>query len=113
MIFLLNMFVTKIEEVVLTLLEEGREVYFSDRLVLDAIFASIALPGLFSLFNYNGKWLIDIGVVNQVPISFYKKLGVEIVIAVNLNFDIVEKRSSRNKNVINNNDILKKISTTI
>ncbi|MCK5460581.1 patatin-like phospholipase family protein [Candidatus Gracilibacteria bacterium] len=96
-----------------TLFKTGDEVFFSDGLVFDAIFASIAMPGLFAPFNYKGKWLIDGGLVNPIPISLCKKLGADIVIAVNLNSDIAGKHLNKKKNSMTNNYIAKKISSKI
>ena len=76
---------------VATDLENGREVWFTKGSVLQAVLASISLPGLFPPIQYNGRWLVDGGLVNPVPISIYRALGADLVIAVNLNGDIVGK----------------------
>ncbi len=96
---------------VATLLETGEEIFFSDGLVFDAIFSSIAMPGLFAPFNYNEKWLIDGGVVNPIPVSLCKKLGADIIIAVNLNSDIAGKHLKKNQSI--DNSIIGKISSKI
>ena len=57
----------------------------------DAVWASMALPGLFPPKRYDGNWLIDGGLVNPVPISLCHALGANFTIAVNLNGDIVDK----------------------
>lgn len=68
-------------------LSNGREVWFRSGSILDAVRASIAVPGLFSPARNDGRWLLDGGVVNPVPVSLCRALGAEIVIAVNLNGD--------------------------
>jgi NTE family protein len=68
-------------------LANGREVWFRSGSILDAVRASIAVPGLFSPARNDGRWLLDGGVVNPVPVSLCRALGAEIVIAVNLNGD--------------------------
>lgn len=78
---------------VATELKSGREVWFSEGMVGDAIWASFALPGLFAPFNHQGKWLVDGGLVNPVPVSLCRALGADLVIAVNLNGDLVGHRS--------------------
>lgn len=78
---------------VATELKSGREVWFNEGLVGDAIWASFALPGLFAPFNHQGKWLVDGGLVNPVPVSLCRAMGADIVIAVNLNGDLVGHRS--------------------
>jgi len=76
---------------VATDLETGREVWFTKGLLIDAIWASISLPGLFPPLQHQGRWLVDGGLVNPVPVSVCRALGADIVISVNLNGDIVGK----------------------
>ncbi len=76
---------------VATELATGREVWLTEGTILDAVFASISLPGLFPAIKKHNKWLVDGGLVNPVPISVCRALGADIVIAVNLNGDIVGK----------------------
>lgn len=76
---------------VATELDTGREVWLQTGSVLHAVRASIALPGLISPFKYNDRWLVDGGLVDPVPVSLCRAMGADIVIAVNLNGDIVGK----------------------
>ena len=76
---------------VATDLETGREVWFTSGRLIDAIWASISLPGLFPPLQHQGRWLVDGGLVNPVPVSVCRALGADIVISVNLNGDIVGK----------------------
>lgn len=76
---------------VATDLGTGREVWLSEGSVLEAVWASISLPGLFPAIKHDNKWLVDGGLVNPVPISVCRALGADVVIAVNLNGDIVGK----------------------
>lgn len=76
---------------VATNLKTGREVWFQKGSLLDAVHASVALPGLFSPVHVHDQWLVDGGLVNPVPVSVCRALGADVVIAVNLNSDIVGK----------------------
>ena len=76
---------------VATELETGREIWFQDGSLLDAVRASIALPGVFTPIQLNGRWLVDGGLCNPVPVSLCRAMGADVVIAVNLNGDIVGK----------------------
>ena len=67
----------------------GREVWFQNGSLLEAVRASIALPGLFSPVRFQERWLVDGGLVDPLPVSLCRALGAEQVIAVNLNGDIV------------------------
>jgi NTE family protein len=68
----------------------GREVWLREGSLLDACRASIALPGLFAPSRYNpDRLLVDGGVVNPVPVSLARAMGGDVVIAVNLNGDLI------------------------
>lgn len=72
-------------------LASGTEVWFSQGPLIEAVWASISLPGLFPAIRHKSHWLVDGGLVNPVPISTCRALGADIVIAVNLNGDIAGK----------------------
>ena len=74
---------------VATDLNSGREIWLNEGSVLDAVRASIALPGLFTPVYLQDRWLVDGGLVNPVPISVCRAMGADLVIAVNLNNDLV------------------------
>ena len=69
---------------VATDLSSGREVNLSSGSVLEAVRASIALPGVFTPVAREGQLLVDGGLVNPVPVSLCRALGAEAVIAVDL-----------------------------
>ncbi|MDO9220314.1 MAG: patatin-like phospholipase family protein, partial [Thiobacillus sp.] len=74
---------------VATDLQRGREVWLRDGQVTEAVRASIALPGLFTPVQRNGRWLVDGGLVNPVPVSLCRAMDADIVIAVDLNSDLL------------------------
>ena len=76
---------------VATDLNSGREVWLQQGPLPAAVRASIALPGLFSPVELDKRWLVDGGLTNPVPVSLCRAMGAEIIIAVNLNSDIVGK----------------------
>jgi NTE family protein len=69
---------------VATELASGREVWLREGNALDAVRASIAIPGVFAPVLRDGQVLVDGGLVNPVPVSLCRALGAEIVIAVDL-----------------------------
>jgi NTE family protein len=75
-----------------TELETGREIWFTRGPLLEAVWASISMPGLFPAIRNENRWLVDGGLVNPVPVTLCRALGAEIVIAVNLNSDIAGKQ---------------------
>ncbi|VAW98076.1 FIG00613342: Bacterial patatin-like phospholipase domain containing protein [hydrothermal vent metagenome] len=82
----------KIFATVSTELESGREKWFTRDLLIDGVCASIAMPGLFPPFQHRGSWMVDGALVNPVPVSVCRALGADVVIAVNLNSDVIGRR---------------------
>ncbi|MEW6446243.1 MAG: patatin-like phospholipase RssA [Pseudomonadota bacterium] len=78
--------------VVATDLETGQERWLREGRVLDAVRASIALPILFSPIRHEGRWLVDGGLVNPVPVSLCRAMGAQRVIAVDLTTDALERQ---------------------
>ena len=77
---------------VATDLASGREVWLREGSVIDAVRASIALPGLLTPVVQDGRLLVDGGLVNPVPVSLCRAMGAEVVIAVDLNRDLIGRR---------------------
>lgn len=66
-------------------LETGKEVILKEAGDLaTAVRASCAIPGVFAPVKYEDKLLIDGGVIANVPTKAVRKLGAEIVIAVDV-----------------------------
>ena len=76
-------------------LQTGREVWFQEGGLADAVRASMALPGLFPAVRHEHRWLVDGGLVNPVPVSTCRALGADIVIAVNLNSDVMGRHNKK------------------
>jgi NTE family protein len=66
----------------------GEEVVFDRGLVLDAVRASFSLPAIFTPVKLAGRYLMDGGIVNPVPVSVARQMGADFVIAVNVIHDI-------------------------
>jgi NTE family protein len=77
---------------VATDLATGNEVWLRHGSLYDALRASVALPGLVSPAKVDGRWLVDGGLVNPVPVSVCRALGADTVIAVDLNTTLVGRR---------------------
>jgi len=74
---------------VATALHTGAEVWLRDGSTVEAVRASIALPGLFTPQMYAGLTLVDGGLVNPVPVSLGRAMNAELLVAVDLNADIL------------------------
>jgi len=69
---------------VATDLRTGNEVTFRRGSIIEAVRASIAVPGIFTPVEKDGLLLVDGGLVNPVPVSTVREMGAEHVIAVDL-----------------------------
>ena len=76
---------------VATDLHSGAEVWLRHGSIARAVRASIALPGLFTPVVRDGRLLVDGGLVNPVPASLARAMGADIVIAVDLNSDLMQR----------------------
>lgn len=61
----------------------GQQVVYTKGSLIEGIRASIAVPGIFTPVNSNGRYLVDGGLVNVVPVSVCRDLGANYVIGVN------------------------------
>jgi len=59
------------------------EVVFERGKLVDAIRASISIPGIFRPMKYKGRTLIDGGLASPVPVDLMMRAGVSKIIAVN------------------------------
>lgn len=66
-------------------MESGREVWLREGNLSSAVRASVAIPGVISPQSHDGRWLLDGGLTNPVPVSVCRAMGAEVVIAVNPN----------------------------
>ena len=77
---------------VATELDTGREVWLQEGSIVDAVRASIAIPGIFQPVFHDGAWLVDGGLANPVPVSVARAMRADCVIAIDLNNDILNGR---------------------
>ena len=77
---------------VATELPSGHEVWLRRGPLIHALRASFALPGVFTPVSHEGRWLVDGALVNPVPVSVCRAFGARLVIAINLNADIIGKK---------------------
>ena len=67
----------------------GEEVVIRSGDVIEAVRASISVPGIFTPVRSDGRILVDGGLTNPVPAGTVRAMGADIVIAVDLNHEIV------------------------
>ena len=81
---------------VATDIETGKEVWLSKGPLFNAIRASIAIPTILTPFKYEGKKLLDGGLVNPIPIAPTLRDLNDITIAVNLSGKNSVRRNNPN-----------------
>jgi NTE family protein len=73
----------------------GEEVVIRSGDVIEAVRASISVPGIFTPVRSNGHILVDGGLTNPVPVSAVRAMGADIVIAVDLNHQIIAGKNMK------------------
>ena len=82
---------------VATDLDTGGEVVLSSGNLLQAVRASISIPGLFSPVQIGKRLLVDGGLVNPVPVSVARSMGAQVVIAVDISQGIVPEKKPESR----------------
>ena len=66
----------------------GEEVLLDDGFLPAAMYATMAIPGIFMPAEYDGHLLIDGGVVNNFPSDIAKRMGADIIIGVDVSAEM-------------------------
>jgi NTE family protein len=62
----------------------GEEIIINKGSVLEAVRASISVPIVFAALKYKERFLVDGGLVDQVPVDAVKDMGPDVTIGVNV-----------------------------
>lgn len=73
---------------VATEIRTGHEIWLSSGVLITAMRASYALPGVFEPVTANKRVLVDGALVNPVPVSVCRAYEQPLVVAVNLHYDL-------------------------
>lgn len=85
---------------VATDLQEQKAVVLQEGSLAGALRATMAIPGVFTPVERDGHWLVDGGVLNNVPADVARSMGADIVIAVNVSGDIKDRNIRGIDNVV-------------
>ena len=66
----------------------GEAVVMGDGDLTMAIRASMSVPGAFAPVNMDGKLLVDGGLIGNLPVDVMRELGVDVIIAVDVEFPL-------------------------
>jgi NTE family protein len=62
----------------------GEQVVLRDGSLIDAVRASMSIPGIFAPVMIDERYLVDGGLVNQVPVSVCRVMGAKYIVGVNV-----------------------------
>jgi len=85
------------KELIIPLKMVAADIHTGDEVILDsgnllkALRATMSYPGLFAPVHHNGRWLVDGGVLDSVPVGVARAMGADLVIAVNLDSELISR----------------------
>ena len=69
----------------------GQPVVLGSGSLVDAMRASMSVPGVFAPADIDGRLLLDGGLVRNLPVDVVRRMGAEVVIAVNLGSPLLKR----------------------
>ncbi len=66
-------------------IESGEQIVLRHGPLVDAVCASVSVPGIFAPIEYKGRLLVDGGITENVPLSPLEDMGIGITVGVDLN----------------------------
>ncbi len=72
-------------------IDTGEAVVLDHGSVVEAVRASISIPGMFTVVKRGGRYLVDGRLTNPVPVNLVKRMGADFVIAVNVIPDVIDR----------------------
>ena len=92
---------------------KGQKVVFSEGRLIDAVKASIAVPGIIPPVCRDGMLLVDGGVIEPVPTEALRALGADFIIASSISFESEHKQIENLEDSKIKDEDLKKISVQV
>jgi NTE family protein len=65
-------------------LNSGREIHLREGLVVDALRATVSIPGILAPVELTGQRLVDGGLLNNLPVDVVREMGAEVVLGVDM-----------------------------
>jgi NTE family protein len=78
----------------------GEEVVLSEGKLMEAVRASISIPGIFTPVKKDGRFLVDGALVNPVPVTVVREMGADVVIAVDVNRYLFEGAKEKQNDML-------------
>ena len=73
----------------------GDKVVLRSGSLLNALRATMSMPGLFAPASVKGRWLLDGGLLDPVPVGVARAMGPDVVIAVDLNSSLISRKGKK------------------
>ena len=86
---------------VATDLQTGEKLVFREGSVALAARASATIPGMFEPVVFRHRYLVDGGLVNNIPTDLVKLLGADIIVAVDVTADIANAQPKSVLSILN------------
>jgi NTE family protein len=84
---------------VATDIDTGEEIILKEGSVIDAVRASISIPGIFTVVEREKRYLVDGGLTTPLPVHVARELGADFVIAVNVNPSVSMQALKKDENL--------------
>ena len=106
---------------VATDMQSGEAIVLHDGYLADAVRASMAIPGVFTPVELNGRVLADGGMVQNIPVETVRDMGADAIIATELHYppgDVAQLSTlvgvlSRAIDVMNGSTMIARISPAV
>jgi NTE family protein len=72
----------------------GKKVMITKGSAVEAVRASISIPGIFTPCKHNGDFLVDGGLVDPVPVNCVRDMGADYIVGVNV-IPLPEKKTNK------------------
>lgn len=82
-------------------IQTGERIIFREGSVVDAVRASSTIPGLFKPVEYRHRFLVDGGLVDNMPTDIAELMGMDIIIAVAVEADFSDYQTANVLQILN------------
>ncbi|MFH1379306.1 MAG: patatin-like phospholipase family protein [bacterium] len=82
-------------------IQTGERIIFRDGPVIQAIRASSTIPGVFKPVEYRHRFLVDGGLVGNIPTDIAQMMGADLIIAVSVKADFTDYRTANVLQILN------------
>ncbi len=82
-------------------IQTGERIIFREGSVIQAVRASSTIPGVFKPVEFRHRYLVDGGLVSNLPIDIARMMGMDLVIAVSVEADFTDYQTATVLRILN------------